>query len=233
MVLFFLVDTSGSMEGSKIGAVNAAIEEVIPALKDVSEENADAIIKVAALEFSSGARWITKNGPVETDNFHWVDAEAAGVTDLGAALLELDSKLSRKAFMEQATGSFAPVIFLLSDGGPTDDFEGALATIQKNSWFKVASKVAVAIGEDADLAILEKFTGFKEAVLTVHSAKALKNMIKKVAVRSSQIASRSSNVETAPKPDTSNGTETGDHQGEINTEIEKIQTETPDDTEEW
>ena len=30
MVLFFLIDTSGSMSGSKIGAVNAAIEEVIP-----------------------------------------------------------------------------------------------------------------------------------------------------------------------------------------------------------
>jgi uncharacterized protein YegL len=28
MVLFFIVDTSGSMEGTKIGAVNAAIREV-------------------------------------------------------------------------------------------------------------------------------------------------------------------------------------------------------------
>ena len=37
MVLFFLIDTSGSMEGAKIGAVNAAIEEVIPELREISE----------------------------------------------------------------------------------------------------------------------------------------------------------------------------------------------------
>ena len=37
MVLFFLVDTSGSMYGTKIGTVNTAIEEIIPELKDLSE----------------------------------------------------------------------------------------------------------------------------------------------------------------------------------------------------
>jgi uncharacterized protein YegL len=40
MVLFFLVDTSGSMYGDKIGAVNEAIREVIPEIKDISSENA-------------------------------------------------------------------------------------------------------------------------------------------------------------------------------------------------
>jgi uncharacterized protein YegL len=92
MVLFFLIDASGSMAGSKIGAVNAAIEEVIPALKDVSDENADAQIKVAALEFSSGSRWLTANGPIEVDQFSWNDIDAAGVTDFGAACRELNEK---------------------------------------------------------------------------------------------------------------------------------------------
>ena len=36
MVLFFIVDTSGSMEGKKIGAVNTAIREVIPEIRDIS-----------------------------------------------------------------------------------------------------------------------------------------------------------------------------------------------------
>ena len=58
MVLFFVVDTSGSMSGAKIGTVNSAIEEVVPELKDISESNADAQIKVATLSFSTGARWI-------------------------------------------------------------------------------------------------------------------------------------------------------------------------------
>ena len=51
MVLFFLVDVSGSMFGSKIGTVNVAIEEIVPELKDLSENNADAQIKIATLAF--------------------------------------------------------------------------------------------------------------------------------------------------------------------------------------
>jgi uncharacterized protein YegL len=190
MVLFFLVDTSGSMAGSKIGAVNAAIEEVIPELKDLSSSNADARIKVAALEFSNGARWITPD-PVEVDNFHWNYLDAAGVTDLGAAMLELNDKLSTKAFMREATGSFAPALFLLSDGEPTDNFSGGLEEIRKNNWFKQAIKIAVAIGDDANKAILAEFTGGMEAVLEVHNAKMLKKMIKFVSVRASMVASKS------------------------------------------
>ncbi|GHU17641.1 hypothetical protein FACS1894163_08800 [Spirochaetia bacterium] len=190
MVLFFLVDTSGSMSGSKIGALNAAIEEVIPELREISASNADARIKVAALEFSDGNRWINPE-PVEAENFQWVYLDACGSTNLGAALRELNEKLSTKAFMREATGSFAPALFLLSDGEPTDDFDGGLEELKKNNWFKQAIKVAVAIGEDANQEILAKFTGSKESVLEVHNAKMLKKMIRFVSVRASQVASSS------------------------------------------
>jgi len=58
MTLFFLIDTSGSMEGNKIGAVNDAVANVLPMLDEISAENPDAEIKVAALEFSSGVNWL-------------------------------------------------------------------------------------------------------------------------------------------------------------------------------
>jgi len=189
MVLFFIVDTSGSMEGKKIGAVNTAIREVIPEIRDISNENADALIKIAVLEFSSGATWKTKNGPEEADNFNWVPVDAAGVTDLGAACRALNDKLSTKAFMKEATGSFAPALFLLSDGSPTDDWQKGLDLLKQNNWFKAAIKVAVAIGDDADKDILAAFTGTKETVLEVHTTNALIKMIKFVSVRASQVAS--------------------------------------------
>jgi uncharacterized protein YegL len=132
MVLFFLIDTSGSMTGSKIGAVNAAIKEVIPELQDISRTNADALIKVAALEFASSVTWLTVE-PVDVDQFHWNNIDAAGMTSLGLVCTELSAKLSTKAFMREATGSFAPALFLLSDGGPTDDFEAGLAELQKTT----------------------------------------------------------------------------------------------------
>ena len=194
MVLFFLVDTSGSMMGTKIGEVNSAIEEVIPELRDMSDNNADARIKIAVLEFSSGARWLTPNGPIEAENFTWNDMYARGVTDFGDACHELNEKLSTKAFMQEATGSFAPAIFLLSDGGPTDDYKKGLDALKQNNWFKKAIKVAIAIGRDADNAVLEEFTGSNETVLEVHSAALLRKMIKFVSVRASEVASRSAYV---------------------------------------
>ena len=194
MVLFFAIDTSGSMHGSKIGSVNTAIEEVIPAIKEVSDENADAQIKIAVLEFSNGANWITQGRPVEIDQLRWNYLDAEGVTDLGEACKALDEKLSTKAFMQEATGSFAPAIFLLSDGEPTDDWQSGLAKLRQNNWFKAGIKVAIAIGDDANKEVLKEFTGTMEAVLEVHNAKMLKKMIKFVSVRASQVASKSSNV---------------------------------------
>jgi uncharacterized protein YegL len=194
MVLFFVIDASGSMDGSKIGAVNTAIQEVIPAIRDVSEENADAQIKIAALEFSNGTRWLTPQGPIPAENFSWNFIDAAGVTDFGAACKALNEKLSTKAFMQEATGSFAPAIFLLSDGDPTDEWQNGLAALKQNNWFKAAVKVAVAIGDDANKDVLKEFTGSMEAVLEVHNAAMLKKMIKFVSVRASQVASKSSNV---------------------------------------
>ena len=191
MVLFFVIDTSGSMFGKKIGAVNTAIEEAIPAIKEVSDGNADALIKIAVLEFSSGAKWmpLTENGPVEVEQFKWTHLDVSGVTDLGAACKALKEKLSTKAFMKEATGSYAPVIFLLSDGAPTDNYQPALSELKQNNWFKVAIKVAIGIGDDADLDVLAEFTGNPEAIIPVHNKEALKRMIQFVSVRASQVAS--------------------------------------------
>jgi uncharacterized protein YegL len=241
MVLFFLVDTSGSMEGSKIGAVNAAIEEVIPELKELSESNADAQIKVAALEFSTSARWITASGPVNAEDFRWNYLDASGVTDFGDACQKLNEKLSKKAFMQEATGSFAPAIFLLSDGGPTDDWQKGLTALKENNWFKKAVKVAVAIGEDADKEVLKQFTGTMEAVLTVHSAAMLKKMIKFVSVRASEVASKSVQSEAFGTPDDEPDDDLGAKQKALNDQLKEIKDElepagapdTVDDDTDW
>jgi uncharacterized protein YegL len=192
MVLFFIVDTSGSMDGPKIGAVNTAIREVIPEIRLL--DNADALIKIAALEFSSGTRWITANGPVEAGQFNWNNIDAAGTTDFGAMCRALNEKLSTKAFMAEATGSYAPALFLLSDGDPTDDWQSGLAVLKQNNWFKNGVRVAIAIGDEANKDVLEAFTGTKETVVEVHNSATLMKMIKFVSVRASQVASKSSNA---------------------------------------
>jgi len=88
----------------------------------------------------------------------------------------------------------APVLFLLSDGGPTDDYKTGLETLGQNNWFKRAIKVAIAIGNDADKSVLEEFTDNSESVLEVHTPSMLRKMIRFVSVRASEIASKSANV---------------------------------------
>ena len=88
MCLFFLVDGSGSMSGDKIGSLNQGIREVLPDLRDISDTNADALIKIAVLQFSSGTQWITPV-PQELNDIMWTDILAGGVTDMGEAFIEL------------------------------------------------------------------------------------------------------------------------------------------------
>ncbi len=206
MTLFYVVDTSGSMAGDKIGSVNSAMEEAITVdLPDISTANDDAEIRVAIMQFSSGCSWITpSSGPINIGDVIWNDLNVNGLTDLGAACVELDKKLSRNEFLESQTGAYAPVILLFSDGGPTDNWEKGLEQLKKNNWFKHAIKIAIAIGEDADKNVLATFTGTPESVIAVNDKHTLKALIRKVSVRASEFQShskQSSDVETTPEED--------------------------------
>lgn len=191
MVLFFLIDKSASMSGAKIQAVNDSISNIIPIIKDISDQNADAEIKIASLGFSTCVEWLY-NEPKLLEDFIWQDAVASGLTSLGAACRELENKLSRThGFMTSGSGSYAPVIILLSDGAATDDYVTGLKKLKENNWFKAAIKVAIAIGNDAVIEELTNFTGTSEAVFRVHNIEALKQIIRLAAVTSSQVGSAS------------------------------------------
>lgn len=192
MTLFYIIDTSESMSGSRIGTVNGAMEECRDLLKEIAKANDDAEIKIAVMQFSSGCYWITgSNGAISLEDWNWEDLQAGGITDFGAALIELDKKLSRKAFLNSQTGAYAPVILLFSDGGPTDNWEKGLKQIKENNWFKHAIKIAIDIESGADKSVLEAFTGNSEAILDAKDQNTLKKMIHKVSVRASEFQSHS------------------------------------------
>lgn len=208
MTLFYIIDTSESMSGSRIGTVNGAMEECRDLLKEIAKANDDAEIKIAVMQFSSGCYWITgANGAISLEDWNWEDLQAGGITDFGAALIELDKKLSRKAFLNSQTGAYAPVILLFSDGGPTDNWEKGLAQIKENNWFKHAIKIAIDIESGADRSVLEAFTGNSEAILDAKDQNALKKMIHKVSVRASEFQShskQSADELTTPEEDSAN-----------------------------
>ena len=128
-------------------------------------------------------------------DFKWTDLDADGWTCMGDATRELSRQLSHKhGFLTSASGSYAPVIIMLSDGAPTDDFIGAMGEILNNNWFRHSMRIAIAIGSDADINVLKTFTGNPELVFRVSNIDALKAVIKATVVTSSMVASRSSSV---------------------------------------
>lgn len=192
MPLLFMVDTSGSMSGAKISALNTAVRESLNEVGEISKNCADARIKVNALEFNSSVRWMYPT-PVDAETFTWQDLSVGGCTHFGEATKELNNKLSRKegGFIESVGARRAPAIILLSDGAPTDSYKASLKAIKGNQWFDVAVKVAIAVGDDADTEMLAEFTGSKESVITVHDVDQLKKIIRTVSVTSSTVGSTS------------------------------------------
>ena len=188
LVMFFLIDTSGSMEGRSIAAVNDAMREVLPDIQDISNNNADVKIKLAVMSFSSGTNWETTE-PQELDSYRWEDLEAGGVTDMGAAFRELNSKLDRNAFLQDPAGVKMPVIILISDGEPTDDFREGLNVLQQNKWYKRSIKVALGV-DDANMDVMKEFTGSCESAIYLRDKSNLKKLIRIVSVTSSTVGSK-------------------------------------------
>ncbi|MCM1133641.1 MAG: VWA domain-containing protein, partial [Ruminococcus flavefaciens] len=118
LVIFFMIDTSASMRGKKMGELNTVMEELIPEIRRVGE--ADTDVKIAVLTFSTDVKWMY-SAPVSIEEFQWTRLEASGVTSMGAAFEEVSSRMSRNSFLNSPSLSFAPVIFLMTDGYPSDD----------------------------------------------------------------------------------------------------------------
>ena len=188
LVIFFMIDTSGSMKGKKMGELNTVMEELIPEIRRVGE--ADTDVKIAVLTFSTGVSWMY-SAPISIEEFEWARLRADGVTSMGAAFKELSARMSRNGFLNSPSLSFAPVIFLMTDGCPSDDYKAGLKALQSNSWYKYALKAALGIGNEANDDMLAEFTGSKDTVVHAYSGGQLAQMIKIVAVTASQIGSKS------------------------------------------
>ena len=100
------------------------------------------------------------------------------------------------------TRALPPVIVLLSDGQPTDDYKKGLDKLKALPWFKKAVKIAISIGKDADDDVLSEFTGNRELVLQANNPTALVKMIKWASTTASMVSAPSSkpmNVDDEPK----------------------------------
>jgi uncharacterized protein YegL len=155
----WIADCSGSMEtGGKIQALNAAVREAIPHMRNEASQNPNATVLVRVLKFSDGAQWLVSQ-PTKVSEFEWTDLTAGGVTDMGKALSMVAEQLKMPPMDARA---LPPVLVLISDGQPTDAFSQGLNDLMKEPWGKKAVRIAIGIGEDVDPEVLQKFIGNAE-----------------------------------------------------------------------
>ena len=194
----WIVDCSGSMQGKKIESLNLAIKESIKPMQDVADENPNAEVLVRVIKFSDGAQWHVSQ-PTEVHNFKWTGLDADGVTDMGKALTLLADALKLENMPQRG---LPPVLVLVSDGQPTDDFNGGLKALMDQPWGTKAARIGVAIGEDADLDVLQKFIGNAEVKPLVASN--VQDLVKKIKWASTVPLKAASNPASRTK-DTSGG----------------------------
>lgn len=203
MVVFFVIDISGSMKGARIGAVNDAIRNLLPELKKREASNTNAEIKVAILEFSSNANWRTIT-PQPVKHFTYDDITfVGGATNFGKAFSALNEKLSRKAFLNAAAGAYTPLIILLTDGKPSDIamYPEELNKLKHNSWYQYATKAGIAIEEGAMSPeckrVLLEFTGNETMVLEAKNTHILTKQIELVTLTGVDFVTQQGSLQNA------------------------------------
>lgn len=142
-----LLDTSGSMKGTKISELNKGLETFAEQLR--SDSMAAKQVEVAIITF----------GPVQiiqhfvtADTFQAPTLVADGDTPMGEAIKNAVTLVAeRKAtYKANGVGYYRPWIFLITDGGPTDDVTAASAAIREGETSRSLMFYAVGV-EGADM----------------------------------------------------------------------------------
>jgi uncharacterized protein YegL len=183
----WIADCSGSMDtGGKIQSLNTAIREALPNMREVAQDNPNAQVLLRVIAFATGARWMVP-APVPVDEFTWTDLRPGGVTDLGQALSMVARVLT---VPPMSTRSLQPVLVLLSDGHPTDDWQSGLNNLLSQPWGGKSIRLAIAIGRDADYDVLQRFIGDPHVKpLTASSSAELVDLIRWVSTAPVKISS--------------------------------------------
>ncbi|RIY31714.1 tellurium resistance protein TerY [Psittacicella melopsittaci] len=160
--VYLLVDTSGSMMGEAIESVRNGLQSLVTTLRQ--DPYALETVYLSVITFSSRATQITPL--TELISFQLPDIHASGLTAMGESLVLLADCINREVQKgtAEAKGDWKPVVFLLSDGAPTDDLQRGIDAIRQ---VKTGVFVACAAGSNADTDCLKLIT---EEVVSLDTA---------------------------------------------------------------
>lgn len=118
--VYLLIDTSGSMNGEPIAAVNHGLQSLIATLRQ--EPFALESVHLSVLTFDREVSEVMPLTPLARVEVPQLTPPSSGPTLLGKALAVLMEKLDRNLIRNSATekGDWKPLLFVMTDGKPSD-----------------------------------------------------------------------------------------------------------------
>ena len=176
--VYILIDSSESMIGEAIDAVQKRVELMISTLR--RDPYALEMAAISIISFNGKATVLTPL--TELYQFKTPHIRLGAGTSLGAAfdLLSARIRLEVVKTTETRRGDYRPIVFLLTDGVPTDDWNAAydrFCAIKP----RPAKIYALGCGEDVDYALLEKISDVAYRI-DAENAEELPSILKKVFV---------------------------------------------------
>jgi len=188
------------MTGQPIEQVRQGLRALLDDL--ITEPMAIETVYLSVITFNSTAQQIIPL--TELIQFKEPKIEANGATALGAALTLLKDALNReiRKNSEEQKGDWKPLVFLMTDGMPTDAWESSADELKKQ---KIANLIAFAAGPGADIQNLKRITDtvLKSDELSPGALKAFFQWMSQSILRtgkSVQVMAQGSPIDLPPPP---------------------------------
>lgn len=151
--VYLLLDVSGSMSGEPIEAVKTGVQTLVSTLRQDPYALETAFLSV--ITFDTNAKQVAPLTELAT--FQTPSISASGTTSLGEALGLLADRVEAEVGKTTAEvkGDWKPLIFIMTDGVPTDDWKKGLEKLKKA---RTGIIVACAAGQGADTSVLKQIT---------------------------------------------------------------------------
>jgi len=154
--IYLLLDVSSSMAGAPIEALNRGVNLFYNEL--LNDSQTTGLTYVGVITFANVAQMVMPL--TKLSQFTPPYLQAGGTTSLGIALDLLNQILDYDIRPQTATqqGDYKPLIFLITDGIPTDHWEGAANAIRQQTQQKMASIIALGCGSGVSINMLKRIT---------------------------------------------------------------------------
>ena len=154
--VYLLIDCSESMAGAAIDDVNKALQCMVRDLRAMPQ--ALDTVAMSLIAFSSDARVVVPLTPIEL--FQLPAMTIRPGTSLGRALdlLSACASIDVVRTTKDRKGDWRPLVFLFTDGQPTDDWRGAVDRLKALTSPRIANIYAIGSGVDVDYSALHEIT---------------------------------------------------------------------------